>query len=141
MSISVTNHLNFRGDAKAALEFYQGAFGGELTAISYSDAHNVQEPAEADQIMWGQVQAPSGFHVMAYDVPSAMPYDAGVNAHFVSVRGRDAEEITTYWKELSAGATTLVELGPAAWAPLYGMLVDKFGVTWVLDVEVDRPGQ
>ncbi|TCO35744.1 PhnB protein [Kribbella steppae] len=134
MSITTTTHLNFRGDARPALEFYQSVFGGELAVVSYQDAHSVQDPAEADQIMWGQVQGDNGIQVMAYDVPSSLPYDAGVNSVFVSVRGKDADEITAHWKRLSEGATILQDLAPAAWSPLYGMLKDRFGITWVLDV-------
>lgn len=129
-----TTHLNFRGDARAALEFYRSVFGGEIALVSYRDAGNVPDPAEADQIMWGQVAGDNGFRVMAYDVPSRMSWQPGENAYFVSVRGSSADEITSYWKGLSDGATVVKDLAPAAWAPLYGMLKDRFGVVWVLDV-------
>jgi PhnB protein len=137
MSITTTTHLNFRGDARKALEFYQSVFGGQIALASYSDAHSVSDPAEADQIMWGQVQADNGFHVMAYDVPGNQSHNAGDKPVFVSIRGKDTEEITTYWKGLSEGATVIQDLGPAGWAPLYGMLKDQFGVTWVLDIAVE----
>ncbi|MBO3086310.1 VOC family protein [Cellulomonas fengjieae] len=134
MTITTTTHLNFRGDARAALELYREVFGGEIALVTYQDAHNVQDPAEAEQIMWGQVQTDAGFHVMAYDVPARLPYEPGVNSTFVSVRGTDPEEIATYWKGLSAGATIVQDLAPAGWSALYGMLRDRFGVVWVLDV-------
>lgn len=134
MSMTTTTHLNFRGDARAALELYQSVFGGELTAFTYADAHNVQDPAQAEQLMWGQVAADNGFHVMAYDVPSAMPWDQGTNAFFVSVRCDSADEITAAWSKLAVGATVIVDLAPAGWSPLYGMVADRFGVVWVLDV-------
>lgn len=133
-TITTTTHLNFRGNARAALELYRDVFGGELTLVTYADAHAVQDPAEADQIMWGQVVADDGFHVMAYDVPGALPWERGANAFFVSVRSASSEEITARWERLSVGATIRQELAPAGWAPLYGMLEDRFGVVWVLDV-------
>jgi PhnB protein len=136
MTIKTTTHLNFRGQARPALEFYQTVFGGQLVLITYKEAGAVQDPAEADQIMWGQVTSEAGFSVMAYDVPSRLSYDAGEIPVFVSVRGDQAEEITGYWSKLSEGATISQDLAPAAWSPLYGMLKDKFGVTWVLDVAV-----
>ncbi len=136
MTIHVTNHLNFRGDARAALAFYQTVFGGDLVIVTYKDAHSVQNPAEADQVMWGQVTAGNGFRVMAYDVPSHMPWDPGSNAFFVSVRGDSAVELTGFWETLAQGATILQPLAPAGWSPLYGMLRDRFGVTWVLDIAV-----
>ncbi|ATB29246.1 VOC family protein [Melittangium boletus] len=137
MTVSVTNHLNFRGDARAALEFYQSVFGGDITLVTYKDAHSVQEPSEADQVMWGQVAAKNGFRVMAYDVPSRMPWDPGKNAFFVSVRGDSEKEISAFWEKLSVGATVAQPLAPSGWAPLYGMLKDRFGITWVLDVATE----
>jgi PhnB protein len=136
MAITTTTHLNFRGDARDALGFYQSVFGGHLAAVTYADARNVSEPAEAHQLMWGQVTSDAGFRVMAYDVPSSTPYDAGTIPVFVSVRGADPDELSGYWDRLSDGATVVVPLAAAQWSPLYGMLEDRFGVTWVLDLEV-----
>ncbi|MGV9677071.1 VOC family protein [Nocardia sp. NPDC003482] len=131
MSITTTTHLNFRGDARTALEFYRSVFGGDLTVVTYADTGNT---AEGDHVLWGQVLADNGFHVMAYDVPATLPYHPGENPVFVSVRGDTVQEITGYWNALSADATVVVPLGPAGWADTYGMLRDRFGVAWVLDV-------
>lgn len=139
MSVNVVTHLNFRGDARAALEFYQSVFGGDLMVVSYTDMGNVQDPAEANWVMWGQVAAESGFRVMAYDVQVQKSWDRGTNSFYVALRGDTAEEISGYWETLSDGATVLTPLGPAQWAPLYGMLTDRFGVTWVVDVAVAYP--
>lgn len=140
MSIATTTHLNFRGQAREALEFYRGVFGGDLLAFTYADAHNVSDPAEADQLMWGQVTSPDGFAVMAYDVPASRAYDRGTDPFFVSVRGADSEEIERLWAGLAEGAEVKAPLAPAGWAPLYGMLTDRFGVTWVLDVTAPYGG-
>ena len=139
MTIKTTTHLNFRGDARAALSFYQGVFGGDLMALTYADAHAVTDTAEAEQIIWGQVASPDGFHVMAYDVPSARAWDPGQTPFYVSVRGDDADALTRYWKKLSEGGTVLQHLGPSGFSPLYGMVKDAFGVTWVLDLQVTYP--
>ena len=136
MTVLAVTHLNFRGDAHAALAFYQSVFGGNQMVITYKDAGNVQNPAEADQIMWGQVVGEGGFRVMAYDVPFTKPWNPGEIPFFISVRGNAADEISRYWEKLSEGATVLQPLAPSGWSPLYGMLKDRFGVTWVLDVEV-----
>ena len=141
MSVKSVTHLNFRGDARAALEFYQSVFGGHLAVVTYKDAGNVQDPAEADQVMWGQVVAGNGFHVMAYDVPSQLPWDQGENPFFVSVRGDDTEEISALWGKLAEGSAVVRPLEPAPWAPLYGMLTDRFGVarTVIRGVSALRP--
>jgi PhnB protein len=140
MTIKTTTHLNFRGHARAALEFYQSVFGGHQVVVTYKDAGAVQDPAEADQVMWGQVAGDNGFRIMAYDVPSRLSWNAGEIPVFVSVRGDAADEVTGFWEKLSDGATVMQPLGPAGWVPLYGMLKDRFGVTWVLDIEVPYAG-
>lgn len=137
MAIHVTTHLNFRGNAREALEFYQTVFGGHLTVVTYEDAHRVQTPSEAKQVMWGQVLADNGFRIMAYDVPSQRPWDQGKDPLFVSVRGETADEIAAFWGKLSDGATIEEPLETSAWSPLYGRLRDRFGVAWVLDVAVE----
>ncbi|WP_019929753.1 VOC family protein [Nocardia sp. BMG111209] len=133
MSVTTTTHLNFRGEARAALEFYRSVFGGELAVVTYADAGNVAAESEAGQVMWGQVQA-GGFRVMAYDVPGWMGHERGENSFFVSVRGETVEEVAGIWDGLADAATIVVPLGPAAWAATYGMLRDRFGIVWVVDV-------
>ncbi|GAB3152789.1 VOC family protein [Micromonospora sonneratiae] len=138
MAINVTPHLNFRGNAREALEFYQTVFGGELVIASYADMGNT-DPATADHVTWGQVAADNGFRIMAYDVYPNLPWDRGQNPFFVSVRGTDPEELQGYWERLADGATVRQPIGPSPWAPLYGQLTDRFGVTWVLDIAVEYP--
>lgn len=140
MTITTMTHLNFRGDARAALSFYHSVFGGDQTIVSYADAGAVHDPVEADQVMWGQVTSDKGFGVMAYDVPARLPLSAGETPFFVSVRGDAAEEISGYWEKLLVGGTVVQPLAPAGWSPLYGMVKDRFGVTWVLDVAVPYAG-
>lgn len=74
----------------------------------------MQKPEEAGQVMWGQVVSDNGARVMAYDVPSVMPYAPGDNAFFVSLRGTDAHEIQSYWAGLCDGAQVLHDLAPAS---------------------------
>ncbi|MBJ3783276.1 VOC family protein [Devosia sediminis] len=136
MTITTTTHLNFRGEARDALAFYQSVFGGETMIATHAQAYPDAPANEADFVAFGQVESPDGFRIMAYDVPAARPYDPGIAPVFVSIRGTDADEISRYWTGLSADATVIQPLGPSGWTPLYGMLKDRFGVTWVLDVAV-----
>lgn len=54
---------------------------------------------------------------------------------FMSVRSADAEQITARFTALAEGGTVRTALGPAGFAPLYGMVTDKFGITWVMDAQ------
>ena len=137
MTIETTTHLNFDGDAHAALDFYAAAFGGEVAAVTYGQLGAVDDPGWADRVVFGQVTTPSGFRVMAFDTWPGQPYDQGANAFYVYVRGTDAAEITGYWSTLADGADIRQPLGPSAWSPLAGQLRDRFGVIWALDVAAD----
>ncbi|MDF2444613.1 MAG: PhnB protein, partial [Subtercola sp.] len=80
MSIQTTTHLNFHGEARAALEFYQSVFGGQLVIATYGDFGMPAEAPGAADVVFGQVESEGGFRVMAYDVPGqvgASPAPAG----------------------------------------------------------------
>ena len=134
MSVQVVTHLNFQGQARAALAFYRSVFGGELTQVTYAQLGRVAAPEDAERIAWGQVAAPNGFRIMAFDVASGTPWRQGENAFYVSLRGDSEQEIRALWQGLAQEASIVHPLAPAQWSPLYGMLEDRFGVTWVVDV-------
>jgi len=151
MSITTTTHLNFRGDARAALEFYQSVFGGTITIATYGDFGMPADAPGAENVVFGQVESADGFRVMAYDIAGQTAQAGGSAASvgatrrengvtltdqpfFVSVRGATLEEVQGFWAALSAGASVVEPLAASAWSPGFGMLTDRFGVTWILDV-------
>lgn len=150
MSITTTTHLNFRGDARAALEFYQSVFGGEVTIATYGDFGMPKEVPGAENVVFGQIETAEGFRVMAYDIPGQSGGSVGSPAagstrrengttvtdqpFFLSVRGENLDEVEGYWAALSVGASIVEPLAVSAWSPGFGMLTDSFGVTWILDV-------
>ncbi|MEJ3745606.1 VOC family protein [Actinomycetes bacterium KLBMP 9797] len=148
MSITTTAHLNFRGNAREALEFYHSVFGGQIMVITYGEFGMPKALPDASKVLWGQVAADDGFRVMAYDVPSqagagiapapATRRENGMTLtgepFFLAVRGETVEEVGALWEKLTDGATVIEAYGPVQWAPAFGMLTDRFGVTWILDV-------
>lgn len=148
MSLTTSAHLNFTGQARAALEFYASVFGGQATVVTYGDFGMPAELPDAGKVVFGQVTADNGFRVLAYDVPGTdgpaapgAPTTRRENGttitkepFFLSVRGETVDEVAPLWKGLAEGATVIEEFGPAPWAPAFGMLADRFGVTWIVDV-------
>ena len=111
-------------------------FGGDLSIATYADIHAVEDPVQTDQVAFGRVAAPNGFDIMAYDVQPSKTYNPGENAFYITLQGTDADEIKALWDALGDGAAAiLIPLAPAAFAPLYGMLTDRFGVTWIVGVD------
>ncbi|WP_440708180.1 VOC family protein [Herbiconiux sp. YIM B11900] len=148
MSLKATTHLNFSGDARAALEFYQSVFGGHLVVTTYGDFGMPADAPGADKVVFGQVATEDGFRVLAYDIPGrseGSPDDAGSTRRengvtitdqpfFVAVDGDGLDEVRGYWDALVVGATVVEPLAASAWSAGFGMLTDRFGVTWVLGV-------
>ena len=88
--------------------------------------------------MWGGFEAPNGLHLMAFDVPPG----AAVRPRRTT-RSSSRSAATTPTRSPGASrcspraARSAPRSGPALWgSPLYGMLDDRFGITWVLDVAV-----
>ena len=153
MSISTTTHLNFRGTAGRALEFYGSVFGGHVTVNTYADFGMPADMPGADGVVFGRLVTEDGLRLMAYDIPGhgAGDADAAFSAtagstrrengttvtdrtFFQSLQADDLDELTGYWERLSDGGTVVEPLAASAWSPGFGMVTDRFGVTWVLDV-------
>ena len=80
-----------------------------------------------------------GVQVMFSDTPSGMPFIAGNNISLTLVTDDEAE-IRRLFGELSEGGEVDMELQPTFWAHLYGMLTDKFGISWMLSHNSEAMG-
>lgn len=164
MSITSTAHLNFRGDARQALEFYHSVFGGQLMIATYRQFGVPQDDPDgpvtfgpvdsdspdADHVAFGVVAGGNGFRVAAYDVfagtgggiagtsaetarrASGLTHD---ESFFLLLNGDTLDEIRPLWDQLADGAIVIAPLATTqSPAPAYGMLTDRFGVTWIFGV-------
>ncbi|WGD38557.1 VOC family protein [Lysinibacter sp. HNR] len=135
MAISLNPYIGFRDNAREAMEFYQSVFGGDLSLNTFGDLQASEDPAEANKIMHAMLTTHSGLILMGADTPSSMPYNPGDN-YSISLSGpfEDDHDLTTYYEKLSEGATILQPLATAPWGDKFGMLTDKFGVTWLVNI-------
>lgn len=145
MTTTPVVHLNFRGEARAALEFYAAAFGGQAVVTTYADAGMPAGAPGADRVLWGQALGADGFRVMAYDIPGAEPAAAGSTRRengmtltdqpfFLALQGATFEEASALFDRLVDGAAIVEPFAASPWSAGFGMLTDRFGVTWVVDV-------
>ncbi|MDQ1608568.1 MAG: PhnB protein [Microbacteriaceae bacterium] len=115
------------------MDFYKSVFGGELTQSTFGDFQASQDPAEQDKIMHSQLVADNGLTLMASDTPNSMEHTPG-NNYSVSLSGDDEGELRGFWDKLSSGGTVTMPLEQAPWGDSFGMLVDKFGVSWMVNI-------
>lgn len=133
----LTPYLNFRGSAREALEFYHRVIGGDLVVSSFGDFQASEDPEEVDLIMHGQLTGPGGLVLMASDTPKRMEYSQGINDFSVSLSGsgdEDREQLTRIFEGLAEGGTIAEPLVTAPWGDTFGMLTDRFGVSWLVNI-------
>ncbi len=123
-------YLSFKANAREAMDFYKTVFGGELTVSPFGDMAHA--PEEKDLVMHSQLVVPNGFWLMGSDTPANMGEPKANSA--VSLSGDDEAELRGYWDKLSAGANITQPLQKAPWGDSFGMLVDKFGTPWLVNI-------
>ena len=133
MSVRLNPYLSFRDNAREAMTFYQSVFGGELTVSTFADFHASADPTEQDKIMHSQLETPDGLVLMGAETPEGMEYRpaAGVS---VSLSGDDEARLRGYWERLSEGGTVTMPFEKAPWGATFGMCVDRFGTSWMVNV-------
>ena len=124
-------YLNFKSGAKDAMEFYKNVFGGDLTVSTFKEFGMPDE----EGTMHSQLETEKGFTLMASDTPSHMEFKQGKIGN-ISLSGgeEDAAELKGYWEKLSEGANVSVPMAAAPWGDTFGMLTDKFGVEWMVNI-------
>jgi PhnB protein len=132
MTSRLNPYISFKDNARAALEFYQGVFGGELTTSTFGEYGDPSQPG-ADGIMHGQLESPHGYTIMAADTPPGMEHNPG-STIAISLSGDDAGELRGYWDKLSAGGQVQVPLEKQMWGDEFGMCVDQFGIGWMVNI-------
>lgn len=126
-------YISFKDNAREAMEFYKTVFGGNLTLNTFKEFHASQDPAEENKIMHAMLEGDNGITFMAADTPNTMEYHPGANVS-MSLSGDNEEELKGYWEKLSAGATIAQPLEKAPWGDTFGMLTDKFGIFWMVNI-------
>ena len=135
MTSRLNPYLSFRDTAKEAMEFYQSVFGGTLTRSTFAEFQVSQDPAEQDKTMHAMLETDGGLVLMGADTPNSMDYTPGTN-YAVSLSGDSADEteLRRFWDGLSAGGTVTMPLNKAPWGDSFGMCLDRFGVSWMVNI-------
>lgn len=133
MQSKLNPYLSFKDSTREAMEFYRSVFGGKLDLNSFKDYHASQDPNEDDKIMHSVLEADNGITFMASDTPDRMEYKPGTNFS-MSLSGDDEAELKAYFEKLAVGGTVTMPLNKAAWGDTFGMLTDRFGITWLVNI-------
>jgi PhnB protein len=122
------------GKAREALEFYRSVLGGELNVMTFGEMG--AEGPVADQVMHGQLETDAGFTLMVADAPPEMVQVTMGNNISISLSGpaEDGDALRGWFAGLAEGGQVPQPLQPAPWGDEFGMLVDRFGITWMVNI-------
>lgn len=133
MQSRLNPYIGFQNKAREAMEFYHNVFGGKLTLSTFGENGMSHTPADNDKIMHAMLEAENGIVIMASDIPSDLPFHEGSNIS-ISLSGDNEKELTEYWEKLIVGGTINQPLVKAPWGDTFGMLTDKFGTDWMVNI-------
>jgi PhnB protein len=139
---SINPYLNFPGTAEEAFNLYKSVFGGEFAMVQrFKDTpeSGKMSPANLDKIM--HIALPIGSNViMATDAVEGYgdTFKAGNNFH-ISISVDSQSEADRVYKGLSAGGQVIMPMNKTFWGSYFGMLIDKFGIQWMISFDEKQP--
>jgi len=140
---TVNIYLTFNGNCEEAFKFYQSVFGGEFPYIGrFKDMPAGEgpklKPGEENRIMHVSLPISKETILMGCDTGGewASGYLQG-NNFSISINADSKEEAEKLFKGLSTGGKVTMPLSKTFWSECFGMLTDKFGISWM--VSFDEP--
>ena len=129
MASKLNPYLQFKDNAREAMTYYQDVFGGDLVVNTFGEYGG-----GGDGVMHSQLEAPNGFTLMASDTPEGMPESSPGGNITISLSGDDNDDLRGYWDKLADGGQVLMPLEKQMWGDEFGMVTDKFGVAWMVNI-------
>ena len=152
MTTTLTPYLTFDGTTREAFTFYEAALGAKIKAmLSHDDMPAMDTTSEGcggstqtnatteiaarptgDGIMHGCLVLPGGAMLFAGDAPPHMPWE-GVKGMMIALQYDTIDEAHSAFAALSQGGRIDMPMAPAFWAEAFGMLTDRFAVSWAVN--------
>jgi len=133
--MELNTYITFGGQCEAAFRFYERILGGKITMmLTHAETPAVQHVPKDWQgkIMHARLQF-GDRSLMACDAPPGH-YEQAKGFH-VQVGVSDATEADRIYHALAANGTETMPIQETFWAARFGMLVDQFGIPWMINCE------
>ncbi|MGG1677399.1 VOC family protein [Neobacillus sp. NRS-1170] len=140
MSMSINPYLIFDGNTREAVHFYEKALSGKVMGImTFGDMpadpnHPLQDDMK-DRVMHAHLKVGEA-DLMFSDTFAGMPYQPG-NSIQIALHPKEEARAREIFAALEDGGQVVMPLQKTDWSPLYGSVIDKFGVTF----QVNVPGE
>lgn len=132
----ITPYLNFEGNGSEALQFYCKALDGKvLFQQTFGESPmGAQTPDEfKNRLMHASFECEAG-SFMASDGPPGYEMKIGNNVS-LSLHFSDVNKLEKAFNGLAEGGQILMPAQETFWAHRFGMLIDKYGVSWMVNMD------
>jgi PhnB protein len=134
--MKINPYINFDGNAREAMEFYQKALGGKLDLLTFDKDNKTIPAGPNDPIMHSRLES-DGALIMGSDGLPDRPPKVGDNVG-VSLIGSNKDKLTKIFNDLSEDGKVNMPLEESTWGDVFGMFTDKFGINWMVDIGSDN---
>lgn len=129
--MEINPYVIFNGQCREAFTAYERCLGGTVQLMPYGDmppgGRGPQQPA--DWIMHARLEA-HGAVLMGSDGPGG---DTPRKSVWISLTVKTTDEAERVFRELADGGAVEMPIGETFWALRFGMLTDRFGVSWMVN--------
>ena len=129
-------YITFPGTARAAMTRYHEILGGTLDISTFGEYGAAREGVDPNGVMHARLTSGDGLVLMGSD-NGGMPLTVGDNIS-ISLSGAD-DALRGYFAALAEGGTVTMALDKQVWGDEFGMVVDQFGINWMVNITASEP--
>ena len=131
---AVVTYLNFDGNCRKAMKFYERCLGAELSLMPFSEAPRDIPKEAKDRVMHARVTKGGTTLLMASDIQPGMSFRQGTNFS-ISIDCETVEEIDRLFAAFSDKGKITMPLSDTFWGSYFGMLTDRYGINWMMSFD------
>jgi PhnB protein len=128
----INPYINFDGQAREAMEFYHQALGGKLELSAFDPSGAPKPAGPGDKIMHSRLEA-DGAIIMGSDGMDSQPKREHGNLG-IAFGGSESARLHKAFDALAQGGKVTKPLAKESWGDEFGMLTDKFGINWLVNI-------
>ena len=133
--MQVEPYLDFDGRCEEALEFYRRAIGGEITSLMrFKDSpepcpEGMVPPGSEGKVMHAVFRVGTSTFMASDGRCAGRPGFTGVS---LALTADDEAHAQRLFGNLADGGQVQMPLAPTFFSPCFGMVADRFGVSWMV---------
>ena len=134
--MNVNPYIAYNGNCKDAIEFYKTALDGKVLFVQKLGDSPMQDMGPAEKIMRCSLKVGDSVVMMCDDMRPT-PNDGRGNIS-LAIGLSDPARAKQIFEKLATAGTVVMPIEKTYWAEAFGVLKDKFGVTWIVNSDAPK---